>query len=102
MLYFIISRRGAGDDFCAFQWTIKVTNEEILARVKSLMILEAMVLTKNLSHFGHMTRKKDNVTKYLILGRKESTRRERAHMCCVQEVAGSTVISFAELKWTGR
>jgi len=57
-------------------WTMKVTNKNVIVRVKPEMTLEAMMVKLRLTYLGHVMRRESSMEQNIMLGKTEGRRKK--------------------------
>ena len=66
-------------------WTARQTNKSVIETMKPKLSLEAMIIKRQLSYFGHIMRKTTSLENSIMLGKCEGKRRRGRQRRCPQE-----------------
>ena len=73
----MFSNSGVGEDSRESPWTARRSNQSVLKKPNLEYLLEGLMLTLNLQHFGHLMRIANSLEKTLML---RKSRRQKAEM----------------------
>ena len=82
-------------------WTARKTNKWVLDQIKLELSLEAEMLKRRLSCFGHILRRQDSLEKTIMVGKVEGSRRRgRSNTRWTDSLKEATGLSLQELRRT--